>query len=313
MITPIHSIKIKNNNNHFFVKREDLLPFCFGGNKVRIAQEFFNDMDAKGKNCIIGYGNARSNLCRVLANISSSRGVVCYIISPSDDNGNRVNANNCYMVKFCGAQLRYCSKQNVPDTIQAVLEECVEQGLFPYYIYGNKFGQGNETIPMRAYVKVYKEICQQEADMHLNFDYIFLATGTGMTQAGLIAGQAECHGDKRIIGISVARERKRETEVLQSFLEAYCQENNLDTISEKEITICDDYLCGGYSKYNDKIVAMIKEVFCTTGMPLDPTYTGKAFWGMCEFIKQNKIKDKNILFLHTGGTPGFFDNISLLE
>ncbi|MBC5710566.1 hypothetical protein H8S75_21705 [Hungatella sp. L12] len=44
-----------------------------------------------------------------------------------------------------------------------------------------------------------------------------------------------------------------------------------------EICVEDDYLSGGYGKYLDG------------------------------------IKNANILFIHTGGTPLFFDNIHLLE
>lgn len=36
-ITPIQGY----GENSFYIKRDDLLPFSFGGNKVRIAQEFF--------------------------------------------------------------------------------------------------------------------------------------------------------------------------------------------------------------------------------------------------------------------------------
>ena len=43
------------------------------------------------------------------------------------------------------------------------------------------------------------------------------------------------------------------------------------------------------------------------GIPLDETYTGKAFTGMTEYIKKENITGKNILFIHTGGTPLFFD------
>ena len=46
MYTPIHRLNIKSNNA-IYVKREDLLPFSFGGNKVRIAQELFFDMKEK--------------------------------------------------------------------------------------------------------------------------------------------------------------------------------------------------------------------------------------------------------------------------
>ena len=65
--TPV--IQIPDEKNSIYVKRDDLLPFSFGGNKVRIALEFINDMKKQGKDCIVGYGNARSNLSRALANL----------------------------------------------------------------------------------------------------------------------------------------------------------------------------------------------------------------------------------------------------
>ena len=92
MFTPIQ--KIDTNNNNFYIKRDDLLPFSFGGNKVRIAYEFLSDMKKKNKNCMIAYGNARSNLCRVIANLCSVKKIPCHIISPSDDDGQRVTTNN---------------------------------------------------------------------------------------------------------------------------------------------------------------------------------------------------------------------------
>jgi D-cysteine desulfhydrase len=41
-----------------------------------------------------------------------------------------------------------------------------------------------------------------------------------------------------------------------------------------------------------------------SGLVLDPVYTGKAFsglWGLCE---SGELRDKRVLFLHTGGLPG---------
>jgi D-cysteine desulfhydrase len=43
------------------------------------------------------------------------------------------------------------------------------------------------------------------------------------------------------------------------------------------------------------------------GIPMDSTYTGKAFAGMADYLKRFSIVEKNILFIHTGGTPLFFD------
>ena len=54
---------------------------------------------------------------------------------------------------------------------------------------------------------------------------------------------------------------------------------------------------------------MIKHELITDGIPLDSTYTGKAFWGMTQYLIDKNIKGKNILFIHTGGTPLFFDEM----
>ena len=52
--TPI--IKIENDNNELYVKRDDLLPFSFGGNKVRIALAFLHDMRNQGKIVLLDMG-----------------------------------------------------------------------------------------------------------------------------------------------------------------------------------------------------------------------------------------------------------------
>ncbi len=70
--TPVHRLEWPDSLNNIYIKRDDLLPFSFGGNKVRIAMEFFRDMKAQSKDCIIGYGSSRSNLVRAVANMASA-------------------------------------------------------------------------------------------------------------------------------------------------------------------------------------------------------------------------------------------------
>lgn len=294
--TPI--IKIENDDNDLYIKRDDLIPFSFGGNKVRIAAEFINDMEGQGKNCIVGYGNARSNLSRALANICYQKKIPCHIISPSDEDGTRIDTFNSKMVQSFDAVFHYCSKTNVKSTVESVIEELKNKGLNPYYIYGDSNGKGNEQIPIKAYIKVYEEIKNQ-------FDYIFLATGTGMTQGGLLAGKAKNNGREKIIGISVARSSDNEAVILRNNLIAYS--DRVENIDIPEIIVVDAYLCGGYGKYDRNIEKIISIQMRQNGMPLDPVYTGKAFYGMIDLLKKNNIKGKKVLFLHTGGTPLYFD------
>ena len=61
--TPIYEIfDRKQSGNQLYIMREDLLPFSLGGNKVRIANAFFEDMQKKGCDIMIAYGNACSEI-----------------------------------------------------------------------------------------------------------------------------------------------------------------------------------------------------------------------------------------------------------
>ena len=105
MNTPIQKLDFPNNRNvRLYCKREDLLLFSLGGNKVRIGRAFFNDMLEKGKDCMIVYGNSRSNLCRVLANLCCAHKVPCYMICSGEAGEEAgIETNNSRLMKWLGA------------------------------------------------------------------------------------------------------------------------------------------------------------------------------------------------------------------
>lgn len=305
MITPI-AFLMDFYGNDIFIKRDDLLPFSFGGNKARIAKQFVDDMFRKQKNCMVGYGNVRSNLSRALSNMCFSKGIPCHIISPSDDDGKRNETFNSMLVKNCEVNFHICNKDNVSNTVENVIKECETLGLMPYYIYGDKYGKGNEYVPVNAYYEAYSEIVEQSSSMDLDYDYLFLATGTGMTQSGLIAGRNSYGRNEKIVGISIARDSRTETQIIKNYLDSFRTIKNFSYVPE-DIIVDDRYLCGGYGKYNSEIGNTIMSVYKKNGIPLDPTYSGKAFTGMLRYVKDNCICGKKIIFLHTGGTPLFYD------
>ena len=92
------------------------------------------------------------------------------------------------------------------------------EGKRPYYIYGDCTGHGTEETGNRAYEKAYLEIRKQEELQGAGYDYIFLASGTGATQAGLIRGQQQYGGNQAIVGISIARDRETGMAAIRSRL-----------------------------------------------------------------------------------------------
>lgn len=303
--TPIYKLREELNNNVFYIKRDDLLPIYFGGNKARKAILFFEDIKSKGADCVVTYGSSSSNHCRIISNIAASKGIPCYIISPNETSK---PTSNSKMIQIFGAKVIYCDLAEVGKTIDKIINELKKQGHNPYFIQGG----GHGDIGTHAYVKAYEEILNYTKNHNMSFDYIFHASGTGTTQAGLICGKSIYGGKEKIIGISIARKNPYGMNVVFQSVNSYLKSIGKKTIDVKEINFIDDYVVDGYGTYNQEILKTIKKVLTNEGIPLDPIYTGKAYWGMREYIKKNKITGKNILFIHTGGTPLFFDCLEKL-
>ena len=281
------------------MKREDLIPFSFGGNKARKAELFFQKIDEGGFDCVVSYGSGSSNHCRVIANECCKRKLPCYIIGPEEACAPSFNSQ---MIELFGAETTIVPVKQVHNTINRKLEELKNQGKRPYFIEGG--GHGN--IGTEAYVQCYQEIQEFETANNVHFDYIFFASGTGTTQAGLVCGQLLSGDDRTIVGISIARKNPRGRNIVLDSIRSYLGDQiNEDRIQAATVFL-DDYT-SGYGKDYQTVVETIENVMKRYGIPLDATYTGKAFMGMKEQIKKENIKGKNILSIHTGGTPLFFD------
>ena len=241
---------------------------------------------------------------------------------------------NYRLVLASGAEVAETDSTHVGETVARVLAESRARGENPFYVYGDATGHGNEEVLSRAYKEVYREILTQEQalfDGEYHFTEIFTAVGTGSTISGLTAaaggegalpGMTEtgavpgmtgagavpgaAAGERHITGISVARSR-------EAVLAAIGPE-------DERFTITDEYLAGGYGQTAAVGLAADSaagtapsslEDFCITTslahvMPLDPVYTGKALFGTMEEIRKRGITGK-VLFLHTGGTPLYYD------
>lgn len=310
--TPIEEMSGDYGKNRYYIKREDMIPFSFGGNKARKAAEFYKEIKACGADVVMTYGSNSSNHCRIIANMACAMGLDCHIISPEE---NRERLYNTRLVEACGAVIETCPVSKVSETIDRRVEAYRREGRNPYFILGG--GHGNPGT--RACVNTYREIADYERRTGISFDYIFHASGTGTTQAGLVSGklladarkkesgQAAC--GQKIVGISIARNEERGREVVRQSIEEYLGEKYPALYREEELIFTDFCCLGGYGKYTKEVEETIEKVMAMDGIPMDGTYVGKAFYGMGRYVEEHRITGKNILFLHTGGTPLFFDLI----
>ena len=286
--------------NHLWMKREDLIPFSFGGNKARKAELFFREIDGGGYDSVVTYGSGSSNHCRVVANECCRRGLRCCIVSPD---GSDEALFNRRMTELFGAEITAAPLDEIHGTIERKLEELRSEGEKPYFIAGG----GHGPIGTRAYVECYGEIKSFEEENGVHFDQIFLASGTGTTQAGLVCGQILAGDERKIVGISIARKNQRGRDVVLESVRDYLGDRAREEEIEGKTIFIDSYTTG-YGKRDERVTKTIETVLKSFGIPLDPVYTGKAFFGMTEQLRETS--GENVLFIHTGGTPLFFDALS---
>ena len=285
----------QNNKNQIYIMRDDLIPFSFGGNKVRKALLYFQEIDAGDYNAVVTYGSGGSNHCRIIANMAAARALNCHIIS-TDRESNSINRQ---LIESFGAVIHVCHVDNVAATIDLTMSLLRDLGSKPYFIAGG--GHGN--IGTRAYDLAYNQIADFSKNNNFEFDYIFLASGTGTTHAGLICGKKRYQKvNQKIVGISIARKNPRGAQVIAESVLSY-----LGRPVGNDLIFDDRFICGGYGRYDNTVERTIRRLMIEKGLPLDPCYTGKAYAGMEQYLIDQKIQNKNILFIHTGGTPLFCD------
>lgn len=297
--TPIN--RIEDETNNLFVKRDDMIPFSFGGNKVRIAANYFIDLIRGDYDAVVTYGASTSNLCRVITAMAMRYEIQCYIVSPEEE---YCETPNSVMVHFLGANIEKCPIEKVSETIDETIHR-LKKRFKPYFIYGG----GHGKIGTDSYRTVLKQIVEYEKENAISFDLIFITLATGTSMSGLVVENSTRNNTKRIIGVSIAREIDRAYKFLN---EALGEFKELSFDDDKYLII--DNRVGGYGKYDDCVINTIKHQFKTNALYLDPVYTGKGFSGMMKYLSENEVKKKNVLFVHTGGSPLFFlNNCELLK
>jgi L-cysteate sulfo-lyase len=74
-----------------------------------------------------------------------------------------------------------------------------------------------------------------------------------------------------------------------------------------DVTVTFDHLAPGYGKVSPGSLEAIGLLGRTEGVLLDPIYSGKAAAGLIADVRAGRLaKDRNVVLIHTGGTPALF-------
>ena len=291
-----------------YMKRDDMLGLAGGGNKTRKLEFMVADALAKGADTLITCGAVQSNHCRLTLAAAVKEGLRCRLVLEERVPGSyRPDASgNNFLYHLMGVEKIKVvpGGSNMMEEMQKVADELATEGRKAYVIPGG----ASNPIGALGYVACAQEIIDQSFEMGLQFDYVVCASGSAGTHAGLVTGFNGTNTDLTVVGINVSRTKEEQEKIVH---ELACKTSDLLGISnkvQKEAVLCfGDYVGPGYSLPTQGMVEAVRLVARTEAILLDPVYTGKAMAGLIDLVRKGYFpEDKNILFLHTGGSPALY-------
>jgi len=284
-----------------FVKRDDAIPFGFGGNKVRKLAIVVAQAVAEGADTLITVGGVQSNHARATAATAAKLGLRCHLIA----NGTRPDklTANALLDSLLGAEVEYVAARTdrVPamhraaDRVRAAGGHPVEVPL-----------GASTPIGAIGFVRAIGELIEQG----VRPDVIVHATSSGGTQAGLVAGCA-LHGlSTRVIGVSAddpAADVERQVRSIIDGMKSPLGSVMEDIARDATIEVDDTFVGGGYGVPTPASIEAQQLAARTEALFVDHTYTAKALASLIARLRDGRIpSDATVLFWHTGGQVGLF-------
>ncbi len=272
--------KSNNKDLELFVKRDDLIHNYISGNKIRkLNQNIFSFYKNKCKK-LVTFGGAFSNHLLATAALCNELSIDCVGIV----RGEELNENSNGILKKCsslGMQLNFVSRSSFSEQ-KKMSGLLVKDGIPTWFV-----PEGGANLEG---IEGCKEIVSENEEI---FDYYVVAQGTTTTSIGIALALPP---SAKIIVVPVLKGFNSKSE-MKSVL------NNVDlwNVIKDKIIVLDDFHFGGYAKSTNELREFISEINQINEMQIEEVYTGKALYALKNYLENNFVKNKKVLFIHTGG------------
>ena len=307
-LQPLQRLSDAIGGARIWVKRDDLTGLAMGGSKTRALGGLMGHALALGADTVITCGPKTSNHVRLTAAAANSLGLNAVLVLRRDaaDEASQPLQGNLLLNEVLGARVVEADVASLAD-LAPVMEQVAEElrigGRKPFVIPGGGFAPRGSA----GYLGLVDELIAQTAEQGFHADALVFASGSGCIQSGLLAGLAKREIPTPVLGItinrSVAELHERVCEEVVATLPLLGMASAFDPAT---VRIIDEFLGPGYAVPSAAGMAAIRTLADLEALLLDPCYTGKAMAAVMDLARHEFGRQDNIVFIHTGGTPGIF-------
>lgn len=307
--TPLHKLEKLSQELgiNLYLKRDDFSGInLFGGNKIRKLEYLLGDAIEKKCEYVFTFGATQSNhaMQTAAACCKCSLKPILYLESIVEPDENDIRSN-LLIDKIMGAEIHiFPEGTDLMAEAQKRIDELESQD---HKCYTVPMGGANE-VGSTAFIGGYAELTEQLKKQNIEADYIFHATGTGGTLAGLVAGKKLLSSNTKIISVDVSSKTNEFYENV-----ATLATKTLKRVNSTDIIVTDDinhdlnYFGEGYEIPTEAASNAIKKLARAEGILTDPVYTGKALSALFNYVENGKIqRGSTVVFWHTGGATALF-------
>ena len=294
------------NVENLYIKRDDQTGLALGGNKARKLEFLMAEALEQKADVVLTVGGPQSNHCRMTAAAARACGMDATLIFSGDEI--KTVQGNMVLDQLLGANWVFAGDMDRDVKMEEVAEAYRKQGRKPYMV---PLG-GSNVLGAMGYVQAGLEIAEQCKAENIDPDYIFIATGSGGTQAGLMMGTYMGGLRAKIIGISVSGPQADITARVETLIAELGEYLEIDTTKIHPVAVYDEFVGDGYGRPTELSQKALEYCATLEGIIIDPVYTAKGLSGLLGMLEDGRVsQDSTAMFLHTGGAPALFAETDL--
>ncbi|MFD1255615.1 1-aminocyclopropane-1-carboxylate deaminase/D-cysteine desulfhydrase [Mucilaginibacter terrae] len=263
---------------HVFIKRDDLIHPLISGNKWRKLKYILRKAQAENKTHLVTFGGAYSNHLLATAAAAARFGFQ----STGIVRGEEVQNDTLFLCRMHGMKLLFTNRDSYRDK-PAFFERHFGEDEQAFFI--DEGGACTEAV---------QGCSELVAELPQVYDHMICACGTGTTATGIITGLHHNQLPTQFHAVPVFKNGSFIRQEIDRYL-------NFDA----DYQLHTNYHFGGYAKTTPELITFIHHFVTTTGILIEPVYTGKMLYALLNMAADNYfLPGSNILAVHSGGLWG---------